>query len=1395
MKKQLLIIFFFIVSLFIQAQGPPAPCGLSTITECEFNSDGIATFDLTVWSTFCNVDPNDVGPINYYLTEADAVAQTNAIPNPNAYTNTTNPQLIYYSANLISNGNLVFAEDSVEVINTPVANTPTDLVVCQDDLGGIANFTLDVNTQQILGGLDPVSYAVTYHISQFDAESQVNPLADPYTNISNPQTIYAVIESNTGNCISNMVSFQLIVNTIDIVPTVNALEICGDGQGFGVFDLTQNEDIITSGNTNLSITYYETQVDAYNGTNAIPNTQAYNNTIPFNQTIYYAVEDLTTGCRYVDTNTVLHLIVHDIILEVDSSNVINDCAANGSGSVTLNAFGNGGPYQYNINGGVFQSSNTFSDLSAGTYTFTAIDGSSCVPASITVTIDGASEALTLYADPIIDDCYGLSEGEVTLIVNGGVAPYTFSADGGLTYQASNVFTSLTAGTYVFAVMDAINCVEIIDVFIEQSAPVIQPTPLYEQDLDGDGIAAFNLDSKVDEITAGNSSLIVSFHETLTDAENALNPLVSPYNNIVAYSQTVYVRVDNLLPNCTSFTELELITEYIPFVVNEAILNACQTDPNFVETFDLTSAETDILNGLNPTEYTFTYYETSNQVNAIVDPTMYNNTSQQQILYVLVTETATGENVTTYLSLVVNELPIVDFDGGLLICDGETIELNPNTGNGNYTYQWNTGEDTSTILVNIGGTYSVTVINNNTGCMNDGTVFIDEGVAPIASNPSDLTSCNGNTVFDLTTTIPEITTNLNVTITFYESEISALTNQNPIINTTSYTSIVGLQTIYATVYDTANSPCFAIVSFNLITENCPVIVDCSANQPLNTSFCYTNNNTQQYNFTSNDGSPLYIVFNSGMTENNFDELIVLDSDGVTNLNADNPYGNAGDLSGLTFSTTGDSVTIYIQSDGSVISCTNDPIDFDVFCGSNFGFIEVNAFLDENNDGVFNGNDSAFTNGFFTYEINNDGNINTVNSNTGSFVITNQDETNSYDITFATNDGYENCFTIPTALFENVMVTTGNTITIDFPIIEAMPCEDLAVYLIPFSSPRPGFNYWNDLVIENLGATTITSGTVAFIHDPLVNYVDATPIDSGLTITPTATGANVDFTNLLPGETRTVWFRLYTPPSVNLGEFVTSSVAYTTTSNDIVSDNNVSVITQEVIGSYDPNDITESHGRDIIYDDFITTDEYLYYTIRFQNVGTAEAINVRIENTVSSLLDLSTLEFIRATHDVVMTQNNNQLTWTFDNINLPAQSQDDFGSNGYVHFKIKPTAGYAIGTMIPNTAEIYFDFNAPVITNTFVTNFIENNLSISDFDINSFSLYPNPAKDIVTIKLNSIVNGETSIDVIDIQGKRIINKVLSNQTQELQLNVSNLEAGVYFVKLKNNDNETIKKLVVE
>jgi len=111
------------------------------------------------------------------------------------------------------------------------------------------------------------------------------------------------------------------------------------------------------------------------------------------------------------------------------------------------------------------------------------------------------------------------------------------------------------------------------------------------------------------------------------------------------------------------------------------------------------------------------------------------------------------------------------------------------------------------------------------------------------------------------------------------------------------------------------------------------VDCSAG-PVNTTYCYGNNDNTQFAFQSNSGLPLIVYFNAGQVESSFDEVIILDSDGVTDLNAATPYGNGGDLTGLTYTSTGDSLTVIIQSDGS-ISCQSSgftPWDFDVYCST-------------------------------------------------------------------------------------------------------------------------------------------------------------------------------------------------------------------------------------------------------------------------------------------------------------------------------------------------------------------------------------------------------------------------------------------------------------------------------
>ncbi|WP_162182445.1 T9SS type A sorting domain-containing protein [Lacinutrix jangbogonensis] len=110
------------------------------------------------------------------------------------------------------------------------------------------------------------------------------------------------------------------------------------------------------------------------------------------------------------------------------------------------------------------------------------------------------------------------------------------------------------------------------------------------------------------------------------------------------------------------------------------------------------------------------------------------------------------------------------------------------------------------------------------------------------------------------------------------------------------------------------------------------VDCSVG-PTTFNYCYENNDTNVFTFISTDGSPLNFTINSGDAENGWDELIVFDTDGTTDLNAATPYGNDGDLSGITYQSTGDTISFQITSDGTVNcqdSANINPLDITVSC---------------------------------------------------------------------------------------------------------------------------------------------------------------------------------------------------------------------------------------------------------------------------------------------------------------------------------------------------------------------------------------------------------------------------------------------------------------------------------
>ncbi len=163
----------------------------------------------------------------------------------------------------------------------------------------------------------------------------------------------------------------------------------------------------------------------------------------------------------------------------------------------------------------------------------------------------------------------------------------------------------------------------------------------------------------------------------------------------------------------------------------------------------------------------------------------------------------------------------------------------------------------------------------------------------------------------------------------------------------------------------------------------------------------------------------------------------------------------------------------------------------------------------------------------------------------------------------------------------------------------------------------------------------------------------------------------------------------------GNQICVNVDITPGAGDNDTTNNTYDFCYEVVNSHDPN-IKETYPQNVPlnYDDWFT------YTIQFQNTGNAPAINIRLKDTLDSQLNLSTFQAIGYSHTNQVMLNGNELSILFPNIYLSDSTSSADSSRGFFQYRIKPMSGLGCSAEIKNTASIYFDFNAPVVTNTTV-----------------------------------------------------------------------------------------------
>ncbi|MEO0900424.1 MAG: SprB repeat-containing protein, partial [Bacteroidota bacterium] len=285
------------------------------------------------------------------------------------------------------------------------------------------------------------------------------------------------------------------------------------------------------------------------------------------------------------------------------------------------------------------------------------------------------------------------------------------------------------------------------------------------------------------------------------------------------------------------------------------------------------------------------------------------------------------------------------------------------------------------------------------------------------------------------------------------------------------------------------------------------------------------------------------------------------------------------------------------------------------------------------------------------------------------------------------------------------TSGNNFPWYMPTVQNLR-------VLPFAmGVSPGFPLLQSVFVDNIGNFPMF-GELVFTYDSIFEVQNIIP--GPVTHDTVLRTITWDIVNLQPNDFDVFTVEFVPDSTLQLGwNFTNKAVAM-----PIVGDenplNNEFVHNGVVLGAFDPNN-KEVYPEGLSNQDLglIKDEDSIHvYTINFQNIGNSPAINVLLRDTLSDLLDITTLEAIAATDDFEFSiKPGRVLEFLFRDIYLPDSASDPYGSIGTAIFHIEHKRPLLPGTQIINRAGIFFDFNAPIITNDVInTIFIQPEITL-------------------------------------------------------------------------------------
>ena len=540
---------------------------------------------------------------------------------------------------------------------------------------------------------------------------------------------------------------------------------------------------------------------------------------------------------------------------------------------------------------------------------------------------------------------------------------------------------------------------------------------------------------------------------------------------------------------------------------------------------------------------------------------------------------------------------------------------------------------------------------------------------------------------------------------------------------------------------------------------------------------------QFNYANEITSTASAVVSLNDVDNDsdLDVVMTIGDDIIWKKNQDGlgNFSNGGHIMDIRYDKSFHAVDIDFDGDIDIVSTKeeNDQLAYSKNLGVLGSEINGTVQVDVNGDGC-DDLDAYYPN-IMVVATNGSDSFGTFTLNNGTYQI----PVNSGNFTTSIGNSLPSYYTSNPTSYTFNYSGLGNVDTANFCLEPNQPIPDVNISVFPLAQAKPGFDVTYRIVYKNVGTEQL-SGDINFqFENAKLNYLNA----SETLVSQTTNSLTFNYSNLNSYESRTidVDFNVFPPPTVNIDDVLSFGAIISPIFGDFTEDDNTFQLNQTVIGSYDPNDITCLEGDEILLDD---TAKYLHYIIRFQNTGTAEAVNVKVDNILDDKLDWGTLQIETTSHsNRVVIKNGNELSFIFSGINLPDNTSDEPNSHGFIAYKIKPKTDVVIGDIFSSIADIFFDFNSAIITNTATTEIVAS-LSVETFETSTISMFPNPANNILNIKNTTKIN---TVTIYDTNGRLLKVIPFPHSKTEFQIDINNLSSGIYFLEVKSGvSKETVK-----